>query len=232
VALLAGLSIGLAPVIATNLRYLGTPSPSSSLYTGWQLFTGANAEASGRFAPTDADRLQELTGYHPGMIPDAWEAGTFDRTLLRAAVDRDETAFRLFRERVRRDPWLVLSILPAKFAAGWSGAESAALYAFDTRTDGRTLEYRTAWLASQAWWMATAALAALGLVRPRRRAVAFVLTTSAIVVAVALGMLVLEAQPRYKEYVVPLLAILAALAIEQAVGSGRATIRSAAIQPR
>jgi 4-amino-4-deoxy-L-arabinose transferase-like glycosyltransferase len=199
--------VALAPVVATNRMVLDRWSPSTSLYAGWQLYVGTNVDAGGRRTPADVERVDRaVPGYAAGRLPREYSLGIFDPRTLRLSAERDAAALRLAADRIARDwPRLPL-VIPFKVVYGWGPGDSPVEWIPDL---GRASSVAS--LAGQVWWVVVLAGACAWYVRARRQDDLPGLIVSAFVLPVAVGLLVLEVQPRYHEYVVPLLVGLAAM---------------------
>jgi len=214
-----GALIALAPIISLNAIHLHRLSPSTTLYAGWQLYVGANVQTGGRYNAADALRVDtEVPEYRRRSLANEYANGRFDRALLATAAERDAVAFRLFVERVRETGPALIGLLPVKFADGWSLADDGARWVLQIgRPDPDNLEYRVARVLSQAWWVALLALAAIGQLIVGRRAPSLALVVTAILVPVTATVVLLETQGRYHEYVVPILAGLAAITLARSL---------------
>jgi hypothetical protein len=212
-ALAAALS--LAPIVAANRALLDRWSPSSSLFTGWQLYVGMNLATAGHHSPDDVARVnQRIPSYDPSRLADEYAQGIFDRDTLRLSAERDELALEMAIERVRDNGLAVIGMLPAKFGTAWASAGNSASWALGQGPSEWPTGADVARFLAQLWWVAALGGAvAWFLLLGRRRPLAG-LVTSAIVVPIAASLLILEVQPRYHEYVVPLIAALAALAAD------------------
>jgi 4-amino-4-deoxy-L-arabinose transferase-like glycosyltransferase len=208
-ALVVSFLLALAPAVALNKIALDRWSPSTSLYTGWQLYVGMNVEAAGRRTKADVEHVDRaVAGYSAGRLPREYSRGIFDPETLRLSAERDAAALRLAVDRIAHEwPRLPL-VIPFKVVYGWGPGDSPMEWIPEL---GRARGIAS--LAGQVWWIAVLAGACAWYVRVRRRDALPGLVVSAFVVPVAVGLLVLEVQPRYHEYVVPLLAGLAAMSL-------------------
>ena len=177
------------PIVAHNATVHGALSLSTSSYGGWSVYVGANQEHDGRFNRDDQAVLAETPG---GSV---WE--------------RSEALGREGIERITTDPSGFASLAVRKFRVLWADDTYAVTNAFPA-WDTTSVRHDALRIASQAIYAAVAALAVIGLWRSRRDPPPAVLLIAGIVVTVAIAHVVVEVQPRYHAYLVPLLCALAA----------------------
>ncbi len=185
-----GFVVVLAPVAAHNLITHGDVSLATSSYGGWSVFVGTNQEHTGMFNREDQAVLRDLEG-------SVWE--------------RSEILGREGVERIGRDPRGFLELAVRKFRVMWGDdayAVGAALSGSATPEPIRqALE-----LISQTMYAAVAVAAAVGLWRVRRGAPPEALLVAGVILTIVAAHAVVEVQPRYHAYAVPLLCAMAALA--------------------
>jgi 4-amino-4-deoxy-L-arabinose transferase-like glycosyltransferase len=204
-----GFGAMLSPIVAVNRVHLDRWSPSTSLFTGWQLYIGFNQESMGRWNDADRQRVNlAVPEFRDFQLVHEYERGRFDPETLRRAAERDAAALRLAIERIREDGIRLPIILPFKVFFAWGPADAPVRFMTGLPTDPLV-----ATLLSQFWWMAVLAGAIWWHVRHGRDDPLPGLIVSAAVVPVAIGLLLLEVLPRYHEYVVPLIAGLAAISL-------------------
>ena len=213
--------VTLAPVIAWNRVTLDRWSASTSLYLGWQLYVGLNVEKYGGYNVDDQDRVNRRVGDDGTWraVSREYAAGRFDPLPVRQAAERDAVAMALAVERLRRDATRIPLLLPFKFARAWAPGDYPVRTALDI--EPRHVDRRlaaAAHLGSQLWWIGLLAAGTAWFVRERRRRPEHGFAVSAVVLPMAIGLLVLEAQARYHEPVVPLLAGLAGIMLADATG--------------
>jgi hypothetical protein len=207
-------AVALVPAVAANRTYLGRWSASTTLFTGWQLYLGSNVQEAGRFNDADAARINgAIPGYDAHPIATEYARGIFDPVTLQLAAERDDYAFQAALARIRRD-WIRLPLVaPLKVVYAWGPADSSPGWVLPTEATGNTWAAHVVQVAAQAWWVIALAGMALWYLRRRHAMLLPGLVVGAIVVPIALSLLALEVQPRYHEYVVPLVAALASIAI-------------------
>jgi hypothetical protein len=212
-------AIAVLPIVALNVIHLGRVSPSTSLYTGWQLYLGANVETVGRWNAADWERVYALVPGSRVSLSRQYAQGEFDADGLRIAAARDDAALVLYRERIARVGLGFVAMMPAKFVSGWGGAFDAAGWVFPLAADGSApFERLAARATSQVAWVALLLLAAVGQLTAGRRIRPLALVTTSIVVPITASLLLLETKGRYHEYAVPVLAGLAAIALWRGTG--------------
>jgi len=188
----ASFVVVLLPIASHNLETFGDLSLSTSSYGGWSVFVGANQEANGMFNRADQAILRETEG------ASVWE--------------QSELLGREGWRRITSDPRGFAELAVRKFRILWSDdtyAEGAALY------QSKAAEWlRTALrITSQAAYAAIAAAAAVGMWWQRRALPPEAMLIAGVVLTIAAAHIVIEVQPRYHAYVVPLLCALAGVAI-------------------
>lgn len=210
-AIVLGAAVVLLPVAALHATTTGRWSPSTSMFIGWQLFVGTNAETGGRWSEADVRRVDAAVGGRPSVsIAAAYAHGIFDPAALRAAAHRDATAGGLALDRIARDWPRIALMLPGKLAGGWGPADAAIDWVLPARPPAGTARVAHA-IAAQAWWVAVLVAAVVAL-RRGRAPWALALVAAALLVPTAVMLLALEVQPRYHEHVIPLVVALAVMA--------------------
>jgi len=182
----------LVPVAVHNLESYGDLSLSTSSYGGWSVFVGANQEANGMFNRADQAILRETPG---GSV---WE--------------QSEILGREGWRRITADPRGFAELAVRKFRVMWGDdtyAEGAAL-AGSGAADWLRTSLR---IASQAGYAAIAVAAAIGMWRQRHGVPPEALLLAGAIVTIAAAHVVIEVQPRYHAYVVPMLCALAGVAL-------------------
>ena len=233
-AVVVGFVAMLGPAVIANKAYVDRWSASTSLHVGWQLFVGVNVETAGRWSASDFALVNARLGRDSPAIPWRYAHGHFDPAALRLFAERDELAFGMALERIGRDAIRLPLIVPFKFAYGWGPGDPWAADAddpersFDLGT-GRTRDERREGLAlggtiqraasfvAQAWWIAVLAGALAWFAWRWRNDPTTALVLSAVLIPLTLGLLALQSSARYHEYVVPLIAGLAAIALLTAI---------------
>jgi hypothetical protein len=217
-------AVALVPVIAWNRVTHERWSASTSLYLGWQLYVGMNVERHGAYNTQDGlrvnSRLPDLP--RPRPVSREYAAGRFDASSVRQAAERDAVAMQLAFARLRRDAIRIPLLLPFKFARSWGLGDNPVRWALDVepqRAD-RTLA-AAAHIGSHLWWTVHLAAGTAWFLRERWRRPAHGYAVSAVILPVAIALLLLEAQARYHEPVVPLLAGLAGILVADATGPRR-----------
>jgi hypothetical protein len=186
---IVGFVLVLAPIVAYNLEKHGDLSLSTSAYGGWSLYVGANQEYDGQFNREDRSIL---------VAP----AGT-------SIWDRSDVAGELAVRRILDDPQGFASLGVRKFWIQWSDDTYGATYALSVPgVDERTRQVFA--LLSQVAYATLTVAAAVALYRGRRQRHLVALFVATLVVIVAAAHVLIEVQPRYHAYVIPLLVVLAA----------------------
>ncbi len=229
-ALVLAVAIALAPALAANRTMLDRWSVSTSTYLGWQLYIGLNGPARGGYNIADARRVDELAGGpSPRVIGYRYAAGDFDLAYLRAAIHRDEVATQLAVARLQTvDPLQLPTLARQKLMRAWSPGDAPILWVVPPGADPVVSGFGK--IAAQLGWFGILALAAAWYVKERRRLPPIGLVVGAIIVPITAALLILEAQARYHEAVVPLLAGLAGIAASawwRWVAGRRAAVTSA-----
>lgn len=191
----------LVPIGLHNLTMHGAISLSTSSYGGWSVFVGANQEHDGRFNRDDQAILRAM---------DEDTVWAQSEALGRAGLDR-----------IADDPVGYLYLWVRKFSVMWSDDGYGVPTALAEQSTPGPLRPMLA-ILSQSVYVAVAVLAALGLWRARRDPSVPTLLIASVILIVSVSHLVVEVQPRYHAYVVPLLCALAAPVLARAAGSGRA----------
>ena len=209
VAIALAFAVMLVPIAALNRLHVERWSPSTSMFAGWQLYVGFNVETMGRWNDADRHRVnRQVPGFRDFQLVHEYARGTFERETLQRAVERDDAALRLAFERIREDGLRLALILPFKYVLAWGPADAPVRYVQDLPLDGRA-----ATMAAQSWWMVALAGAVWWFLRRGRDDPLAGLIVSTVIVPVALSLLLLQVQSRYHEYVVPLVAGLAAMSM-------------------
>jgi len=211
VTIMLAAAVALVPITLANKSWVDRWTPSTSMFTAWQLYLGLNVDQGGRFNRADVRRLDALVPT-PGTIHSHYARGVFDPAMLRLAAQRDDAAFQLAMDRLRENALRLPFVLPLKVVYAWGPADSASTWVVPTEGPGDDRLGRILQTVSQVWWVAVLAGAALWFVQRWRDAPLVGMAFGAIVVPIAVSLLVLEVQPRYHEYVVPLIAGVAAMA--------------------
>ena len=212
--MLIAASLALVPAIAANRVLLDRWSPSTSLYLGWQLYVGTNIASEGRYDEADVDTLDAaVPGSGLGEVAERWSRGDFDPTILTAAAKRDEVALDLALERIADAGPRLLAILPIKVLNAWGPADDAVSWTLARGPNADRAVRPIVDVAAQAWWVLALGFALAGLYRRSLGTRDAMLVSAAFIVALAIGLLVLESKGRYHEPVVPLVACLAALGV-------------------
>ncbi len=211
VAITLAAAVTLLPITLANKSWIDRWAPSTTMFGAWQLYLGLNVDQGGRFNQADVKRLDTIVP-RPSTVHSQYAQGVFDPALLRLAAQRDDAAFQLAIDRLRANALRLPFVLPLKVVYAWGPADSASTWVVPTDGPGDVRLGRTLQTVSQVWWVAVLAGAVLWFVRSWRDAPTVGVVFGAIVVPIALSLLVLEVQPRYHEYVVPLIAGLAAMA--------------------
>jgi hypothetical protein len=219
VAIVLAAVVTLGPVIAWNRSLLGTWSPSTSLYTGWQLYVGANVATVGAYNAEDAARVDALVpGYQSRLIGREYAAGIFNPSTYRLHAARDAVALRLAATRFKSDGLRFVAVLPLKFGRGWGRADDPVFWVLDRGTGQTPVAGSVMHLAAQLWWLCVTLIVAAWYVLERRRRPLLGLVTAVVVIAIAVSIELLESQSRYHEPVVPLFAAIAGVALSGRVG--------------
>lgn len=195
----ASFLVVLVPIAVHNLSTHGDLSLSTSSYGGWSVFVGANQEQNGMFNRDDQAILRSTEG-------SVWE--------------RSEILGREGVARITADPRGFVELAARKFRILWGddtyavGAALPALAATDPLRPAILL-------TSQAVYAGLCVAATIGLWRHRRRAAPATLLLAGVVVTIAVAHTVVEVQPRYHAYVLPLLCALAAVVLAGGGAAGR-----------
>jgi hypothetical protein len=217
----------LAPIAAANLTLLERPSVSNSLYLGWQLYVGTNVDSGGTYSNLDELRLEAALDIPSVNVPAEFAKGNVRPAVLRAAAKRDEVAMDLAMERLGSIQVAQLPrLLANKLLVAWGRADNAAAWAFDRGPVPPGMPSAVAHIASQIAWTISLFLAAGWLIIERRRRPVAGLVVAAITLPVFASTMILEAQSRYHEPVVPLITALAGAGIASVVGGPRSLLRS------
>ena len=216
----------LAPIAAANMTLLERPSISNSLYLGWQLYVGTNVDSGGTYSNLDELRLEAALDIPSVNVPAEFANGNVRPAVLRAAAKRDEVAMELAIERLSS---IEVPQLPRLFAnkllVAWGRADNAASWAFDRGTVAPGVSSAVAHIASQMAWTISLFLSAAWLIIERRRRPVAGLVVAAITLPVFASTMILEAQSRYHEPVVPLVTALAGAWIASVVGGSSSVSR-------
>jgi hypothetical protein len=190
-AVTAAFVVALVPVAVHNVTTHGALSLATSSYGGWSVFVGANQEHDGRFNRDDQAILRETPG--------------------RSVWERSEVLGREGLARITSDPGGFAELAVRKFRVLWADDTYAVTNAFPAWST-ESVRYDALRLLSQAIYALVTVLAAIGLWRARRAPSAATLIIAGILVVVAAAHIVVEVQPRYHAYVVPLLCVFAGFA--------------------
>lgn len=182
----------LLPVAVHNVTTHGALSLATSSYGGWSVFVGANQEHAGQFNRDDQAILRETPG--------------------RSVWERSERLGRAGWQRITSDPVGFAELAVRKFRIQWADDTYAVVNAFPAWSS-TSVRFDAARLLSQALYALVAILAAVPLVRFRRKPSPAMLLIAGIIVIVSAAHVVVEVQPRYHAYVVPLLCALAGGAV-------------------
>ena len=223
-------AVALVPVVAWNRAITDRWSVSTSQYLGWQLYVGLNVEKRGAYNTDDELRVNSRVPGKRRSVSGEYAAGRLDPSAVKQAVERDAVAMELATERLREDATRIPLMLPFKFARAWGSGDNPVTWALSVepeRADRRLAA--AAHLGSQLWWTALLAVGTAWFVRERRRRPEYGYAVSAVVLPIAFALLLLEAQARYHEPVVPLLAGLAGIILADVRGGAnlRRTARDA-----
>jgi 4-amino-4-deoxy-L-arabinose transferase-like glycosyltransferase len=227
-AVVLGVAVTVSPVVLLNQQLAGRWSPSLAQNSGRELFMGMNLKFDGRRNLEDVALVNSrVPEYVPFGLVDEYSRGIFSRETIRSVAHRDEVALSMALDRIRDNGLAILGILPAKLSIAWSRGDSSVRQVFQAGPDAGPRRYQLARLAAQLWWVAALAgsLAWFALLARRRPMAGLV--SSAILVPVALGLLVLAVHSRYHEYVVPLFACLSALTVTHLANGFRLRRRAA-----
>jgi hypothetical protein len=189
VPLLAALLLLLTPVVAYNLQVHGDLSLSTSAYGGWSLYIGTDQEHGGRWSGEARDEMQALT---PG--------GTWEDS---------KVAGQLALERILRDPVGFTLLAARKFDTVWGSEDFGVVYAM-ARAPRDQPERTFPTLASNAFYAALVAAAALALFRRRHEIDTLTVLVVGLSLTVAVVHVFVEARDRYHAYVTPFLMALVA----------------------
>jgi 4-amino-4-deoxy-L-arabinose transferase-like glycosyltransferase len=231
-AIVLSLSFGVTvlPIVAWNATTNDRLSVSPSLFDKWTIYMGLNTQTSGRYSTAERAKVSAAAGI-PAIPDDSGVPGAiFSARRLAQARAFNDAAGDLLPQRIRENGLRSLSIQPAKFALMWQNADYPVNLVFGElapQPDSRAAA--TAALISQAAWILVLLAALLGLWRARRdRSPEVTLVLLIVLSAVAVHALA-EVQPRYHEYFVPLLCVLAGAAAGRP--RARESLRVAGLQP-
>ncbi len=192
VALVMSFLLVLAPVILHNLETQGVPSVSTSSYGAWTLLVGMDPRGNGTY---NAHLLVEVGGGKMGS-PD------FDRRALALAM-----------ARIGGNPVGVAALMVRKIPGMWADESYGVKWVFHPKnirafemTSATTRRLLT--LASQSAYACLTVMAAIAVFR-RRPPNQTLLLITLVFLAVAAVHLVVEIQPRYHAYLVPLMCVVA-----------------------
>jgi hypothetical protein len=215
VVLAAGALLVIAPILAFNGTQVGRWTPSNSFYTGWQLFIGNNVHSGGQWNASDKAVIEGLLSPEALTLPRIYSTGTLPIPALvdRLAVD-DELLHRGL-DRLRAQglhyPLFLAHKIENTWASGASGVKFA-LVGSGAKVVSSGVESALELFANASW--AGILLAALVAVWEQRRRVSQqTLIVAAVALPMAASLLLLEAQPRYHEYLVPLFTALGAAVV-------------------
>jgi 4-amino-4-deoxy-L-arabinose transferase-like glycosyltransferase len=215
-AIVLTLSFGVTvlPIVAWNATTNGRLSVSPSLFDKWTIYMGLNAQTRGHYSSAERARVAAAAGI-PATPDDSGVPGAvFSARRLAQARAFNDAAGDLLPQRVRENGLRSLSIQPAKFALMWQNADYPVNLVFGPlapQPDRRVAA--TSALIAQAAWILLLLAALAGLWRARRdRSPEGMLILLVVLSAVAVHALA-EVQPRYHEYFVPLLCVLAGVAV-------------------
>jgi 4-amino-4-deoxy-L-arabinose transferase-like glycosyltransferase len=215
-AIVLTLSFGVMvlPIVAWNATTNDRLSVSPSLFDKWTIYMGLNAQTRGHYSSAERARVAAAAGI-PATPDDRGVPGAvFSARRLAQARAFNDTAGDLLPQRVRDNGLQSLSIQPAKFALMWQNADYPVNLVFGPlapQPDRRVAA--TSALIAQAAWILLLLAALAGLWRARRdRSAEITLVLLIVLSAVAVHALA-EVQPRYHEYFVPLLCVLAGAAV-------------------
>ena len=215
VVVLAGGLLVIAPILAFNGTQVGRWTPSNSFFTGWQLFIGNNEHSGGQWNTQDKRVIEGLLSPDALHLPTIYATGALPIAALvdRLAVD-DELAHRgldRLRQHGLRYPIFLAHKVENAWASGASGVRKALIGA-GTKVVSDGVEGALE-LFADASWLAILAAALVAVWRQRRRVSSQALIVAAVALPMAAALLLLEAQPRYHEYLVPLFTALGAAAV-------------------
>jgi hypothetical protein len=220
-AVIIGVGVLLAPLVAWNAAVLDRVSFSNSLYTGWQLYDGNNAKTGGAYNAVDRAYAASLglTG-----ITGPYAAGEPIDAQLRRLAAADDALLAAGIHRLESHGTGLPRLLLRKVDRAWGDGTPAAFFALSPTAAVANRKLLIAQLSlpgDVAWVLALAGTLAWYWTRRRNPGSAGVIVAG-VTLLLAAGLLLVEVQPRYHEYVVPLLLGLAAIAW---VDAGEAAIR-------
>lgn len=193
---LLAFAIGVLPIAAHNLQAHGELSIASSSFSGALLYIGTDRPTVGRISPKLARDIRTLPG------ADQWE--------------RSKTAERIAMQRIADDPVAFARLAVRKFPIMWGNDEAGVRYAF-SRAELRRPLGASLLLMSQIAYLAVVLGALAGLWMARRRPSPTALAIALLVVGTIALHLFVEVKPRYHVWLIPLLLVIAAPAIDAAL---------------
>jgi 4-amino-4-deoxy-L-arabinose transferase-like glycosyltransferase len=221
-ALILGFAVTVTPIAAWNATVNQRLSVSPSLYDGWTMLAGLNVGTSGQYNQADIERALERAGLPRDLEGVTDREQRFSATYLGERRLFNEAAGDLAFERlvangIRGNARLQL----AKFTVMWERGDYPVTFVFGSQATVPSPDATAILgLVSQLAWILLAAGGLAYLWRGRRdRPIAAATILCFVLVTVATHSLA-EVQPRYHEYLVPLLCVL--------VGAGFGTSRPVA----
>lgn len=202
----------LVPNTVFNRVELDRWSPSNSLYAGWQLFVGNNEQTAGRFNKPDEQQLEALLPLEARVLRAGYATGILPLTAIQEQARADDEMLRRGLDRVGSHGLAWPAFLLRKVDAAWSSGASGTVFALSKSVEPNAPRpiVRGIELFADASWIGLIVLAALWYWRFRADPGVSGMIVAALTLPIAASLLLLEAQPRYHEYVVPLFVALAA----------------------
>ena len=206
-------AITVAPIAVWNATTNNRLSVSPSLFDKWTIYIGLNVASHGHYSTAERIKVAAAAGV-PTIPGEAGVAGAvFSSGALAKARAFNDAAGVLLEQRIRTNGIRSVTMQPTKFAVMWNRADYPVGLVFGPLTpqpDARAAA--TAALLAQAAWVALLGAVLFALWRTRRtRPVEGSIILLIVLGAVAVHTLA-EVQPRYHEYFVPLLCVLAGAA--------------------
>ena len=210
VAMVACFLVLLLPVAVWSEQTKGELSISPSNYGGWSLLVGTDSARTGQFNPDLASQVEGVLG-----TPE------FDRRAGQLAVDR-----------LRQNPAKFAPLAIEKFPIMWAADTYGVLYTLRIGSESdHPSESKGLLVVSEAGYLAIVAFAAYGLWTLRSAVPPTATLIVLLMLALAVVHTLLEIEPRYHSFMVPLFCILGGYGVS-AFGSRAPASRLAAWRGR
>ncbi len=213
-------SVSALPIVAWNATENGRLSASPSLFDKWTIYVGLNAYSKGELTVSDRERLAAAAEFQPVADPGTL-AFPFSEDSLAAYRALNDAAGRLIPGRLSDNGLSTITMQPAKLALMWQSSDYPVALVFGPLSPMPDANAEAvSGLVSECAWSLLLLVALVGLWRARRDPPVEVLAILVIVLGAVAVHTLAEVQPRYHEYFVPLLCVLAGAAFRPLASSG------------